>query len=117
MSDKGGSSSMVPLEEVRRRRPVDEAEVARRRDEILAESREHRLADLRKEAHLTQAELAERIGIDQPRVSRLEHADLARAEVGSLAAFAEGLGGSLELVVHLNGRAYPLPVSGLAAAP
>ena len=111
------SSRMVPYEEARRRRPVDEAAVARMRDEILSESRANRLADLRKEAKLSQVELAARIGIDQPRVSRLERGDLTRAEVGSLAAFAEGLGGTLELVIHLNGRAYPLPVSGPSPAP
>jgi hypothetical protein len=48
--------------------------------------------------------------VDQPRVSRIERGDLARTEVGSLAAYAEAMGGTLELVVHIGGRAYPLPV-------
>ncbi len=100
----------VTLEQVRTQRPTDEAAVAGRRDEILAESRANRLADLRRGARLTQEQLADRIGVDQPRVSRIERGDLARTEVGSLAAYAEAMGGTLELVVHIGGRAYPLPV-------
>lgn len=100
----------VTLEQVRKQRPTDEATVAGLRDEILAESRANRLADLRRGARLTQEQIADRIGVDQPRVSRIERGDLARTEVGSLAAYAEAMGGTLELVVHIGGRAYPLPV-------
>ena len=94
----------VTLKQMRRQRPTDEAAVAGRRDEILAESRANRLADLRRGARLTQEQLADRIGVDQPRVSRIERGDLARTEVGSLAAYAEAMGGTLELVVHISGR-------------
>jgi transcriptional regulator with XRE-family HTH domain len=100
----------VTLDQARKQRPTEEAAVAERRDEILAESRANRLADLRRGARLTQKQLADRIGVDQPRVSRIERGDLARTEVGSLAAYAEAMGGTLELVVHIGGRAYPLPV-------
>ncbi len=100
----------VALEQVRTQRPTDEVAVAGLRDEILAESRANRLADLRRGARLTQEQLADRIGVDQPRVSRIERGDLAHTEVGSLAAYAEAMGGTLELVVHIGGKAYPLPV-------
>ena len=100
----------VTLAQVRKHRPTDETTVAVLRDEILAESRTNRLADLRRGARLTQEQLADRIGVDQPRVSRIERGDLARTEVGSLAAYAEAMGGTLELVVHIGGKAYPLPV-------
>ena len=73
----------VTLEQVRTQRPTDEAAVAGRRDEILVESRANRLADLRRGARLTQEQLADRIGVDQPRVSRIERGDLARTETGS----------------------------------
>jgi len=100
----------VTLKQIRTQRPTDEVAVAGLRDEILVESRANRLADLRRGASLTQEQLADRIGVDQPRVSRIERGDLARTEVGSLAAYAEAMGGTLELVVHIGGRAYPLPV-------
>lgn len=103
-------SKTVTLDQVRKQRPTDEAAVAELRDEILEESRANRLADLRRGARLTQEQIADRIGVDQPRVSRIERGDLARTEVGSLAAYAEAMGGTLELVVHIGGKTYPLPV-------
>ena len=106
----------VTLNQIRTQRPTDEAAVAGLRDEILDESRGNRLADLRRGARLTQEQLADRIGVDQPRVSRIERGDLARTEVGSLAAYAEAMGGTLELVVHIDGRAYPLPVGATPRA-
>ena len=106
----------VTLKQMRTQRPTDEAAVAGLRDEILVESRANRLADLRRGARLTQEQLADRIGVDQPRVSRIERGDLARTEVGSLAAYAEAMGGTLELVVHIGGRAYPLPVGAAPRA-
>jgi len=108
---KTGEQEFVTLAQLRRRRPVDEKAVARERDAILAESRANRLAEVRKEARLTQQQLAERLGVDQPRISRIEHGDLSRIEVGSLAAYAEAVGGSLELVVRVDGREYPLSAS------
>lgn len=108
---KRQDNTMVPLNEIRRRRATDEQAVERLRDEILAGSRANRLADLRKQTGLTQEELAERIGVDQPRVSRMERGDLSRTEVGSLAAYAEAMGGTLELVVYVEGRAFPHPVA------
>ena len=93
----------VTLNQIRTQRPTDEAADAGLHDEILDESRGNRLADLRRGARLTQEQLAARIGVDQPRVSRIERGDLARTEVGSLAAYAEAMGGTLELVVHIDG--------------
>ena len=105
---------MVSLAELRRRRPTDESVVAALSAAILAESRSRRLADLRKEADLTQEEVAARIGVDQPRISRIERGELARTEVGSLAAYAEALGGRLELFVHIGDVAYPIETHPIA---
>ena len=103
---KNKIDQMVSLAELRRRRPTDESVVAALSAAILAESRSRRLADLRKEADLTQEEVAARIGVDQPRISRIERGELARTAVGSLAAYAEALGGRLELFVHIGDVAY-----------
>lgn len=105
---------MVSLAELRRRRPTDESVVAALSAAILAESRSRRLADLRKEADLTQEEVAARIGVDQPRISRIERGELARTEVGSLAAYAEALGGRLEIFVHIGDVAYPIEAHPIA---
>lgn len=105
---------MVSLAELRRWRPTDESVVAALSAEILARSRSRRLADLRKEADLTQEEVAARIGVDQPRISRIERGELARTEVGSLAAYAEALGGRLELFVHIGDVAYHIEAHSIA---
>ena len=53
MNDSKSTFSTVTLTQMRTQRPIDEAVVAGLRDEILAESRANRLADLRREARLT----------------------------------------------------------------
>jgi len=103
-------SSYVTLEELLAKRPGDTARIAKARNEILTESRAHRLADVRKAKHLTQEQLAERIDIDQSRVSRIENGDLSRTEVGTLVAYAQAVGGTLELVMHIGDVAIPLTV-------
>lgn len=100
--------SYVSLEELLAKRPGDASRIAQARDEMLTESRAHRLADVRKARHLTQEQLAERIDIDQSRVSRIENGDLSRTEVGTLVAYAHAVGGTLELVVRIGDVAIPL---------
>ena len=74
----------------------------------------HTLQRMRAEANLTQRELAERAGMSQPEVSRLESAGGARApELMTLARFAEVCGYELKLVAELKGggrREKPLTV-------
>lgn len=70
------------------------------------------LAELRKSQGITQAELAERLGVSQPNVAKIEAAGKAACEVGgpasgkssaaniylsTLAGYVEALGGRLEL--------------------
>ena len=102
------SKSYVTLEELLAKRPGDATRIAKARDEMLTESRAHRLADVRKAKHLTQEQLAERIDIDQSRVSRIENGDLSRTEVGTLVAYAQAVGGTLELVMRIGDVAIPL---------
>lgn len=92
----------VGLADLKKKRPVDEKRVAGIRDDILAKSRAHRLAELRKTYHLTQKDVAAELGIDQSRVSRIERGDLTHTELGTLAAFVEALGGKLEVNVRVG---------------
>ncbi|MDR7304233.1 helix-turn-helix domain-containing protein [Haloactinomyces albus] len=61
-----------------------------------------RLAQLREEAGLTQSEIAARMHISQPRVSKLEQGDLAQAEVGTIQRYVAALGGRLKLVADFD---------------
>ena len=57
---------------------------------------------LRRQAGITQAELAERLGVRQERVSAIERADPSAAEVRTLAGYVQGLGGRLVLVADFG---------------
>jgi DNA-binding XRE family transcriptional regulator len=60
------------------------------------------LAGLRARAGLTQAQVAQRLGVRQERVSALERGDLTAAEARTLAAYVAALGGRLELTAEFG---------------
>ena len=59
------------------------------------------LAEIRKRVGLTQIEVADKLGIKQPTLSRLESQD--DMYVSTLRRLIEALGGKMEIVVHLPG--------------
>ncbi len=82
------------FEELRKQIPPERrAHNRRRAQELLAELR---LREVRAACELTQAELAERLNIDQPNVSRLENR--SDVHVSTLADYVAALGGRLELL-------------------
>ena len=92
----------VQWDEIEPKLAVDADEVAKIRDEILAEARAYRLAELRPDLGLTQGDLAEQLHLSQSRVSRIERGDLDRTEVGTLKAYAEALGAELHVSVRVG---------------
>src|SRR5262245_57260217 len=61
-----------------------------------------RLAQLRQELHLSQAEVAKRMGISQPRVSQLESGDVGQMEIDTLSRYVLALGGRLNLIADFD---------------
>lgn len=61
-----------------------------------------RLGQLRQELHLSQAEVARRMGISQPRVSQLESGDVGQMEIDTLSRYVLALGGRLKLVADFD---------------
>ena len=59
------------------------------------------LAEIRKQAGLTQVDLAERLGITQPSLSKLESQD--DMQISTLRRIVEALEGELELTAKLPG--------------
>lgn len=58
------------------------------------------LAELRKSQGITQVELAERLGVSQPNIAKIESAgkrDAGAVHLSTLAGYVEALGGHLEL--------------------
>lgn len=62
--------------------PVDREHVDAHKEWMLAEVRAYRLSELREQAGLAQVQLAERIGIGQRQISKIEHGDLDNVRVG-----------------------------------
>ena len=66
--------------------------------EIMAEML---LAEIRKEAGFTQEDIAKKIGIKQPSLSKLESQD--DIQISTLQRLIQALGGQLELIAHMPG--------------
>lgn len=77
--------------------PVDRERVEAHKERMLAEVRAYRLRELREQQGLTQAELAERIGVGQRQVSKIERGDLENAKVGTIRRYLEAVGGGLAI--------------------
>jgi DNA-binding XRE family transcriptional regulator len=76
--------------------PAAVARAHARAAEIMAEMA---LAELRKHVGLTQEEVAARLGIRQPSLSKLESQD--DMQITTLSRLIEALGGKLEIIAHM----------------
>ena len=103
---------MMPVnvdEKIKKLSPAQRKKVEARAAELIAE--EMTLRDLRKARALTQARMAEQLGITQDGVSRLEkRSDLL---LSTLRKTVEAMGGSLSLIAEFPDRA-PVVLTGIA---
>jgi DNA-binding XRE family transcriptional regulator len=72
----------------------------RSREELRAEQRGYQLAQLRKGAGLTQAQVAAVMGVSQARVSQIEHGKIT--EMDAVRAYIEALGGTVDVIAHVG---------------
>jgi DNA-binding XRE family transcriptional regulator len=70
------------------------------KEQMLAEARGWRLADIRRRRGLTQAQVAERMGVGKSRVSQIERGRVSTREV--LDRYVAALGGRLSLVADFG---------------
>jgi transcriptional regulator with XRE-family HTH domain len=77
--------------------PGDREKVDAHKARMLAEMRAYRLREIRENARLTQAQLAECIGVGQRQISKIERGDLDSVRVGTIRRYIEALGGELAL--------------------
>jgi predicted XRE-type DNA-binding protein len=82
--------------------PGDEDKVGELKEQMRAEMRAHRLAEIRRARNLTQEQVAEEMGVTTSRVSQIEHGQAERAAIRGLARYVEALGGQLELVANFG---------------
>ena len=81
---------------------IDEDRLAEIGERMRAEVRACRLAEVRERHNMSQTTLAERIGVSQSRVSRLERGDLGRAGIPTIRDYVEALGGEVEIVAKFG---------------
>lgn len=86
----------------------EKAEIRAGARALIAESRAYRLAEVRRQQHRTQVEIAKSMGVTQARVSRIERGQLARSEVDTLASYVHALGGKLKIVADFGDEIYVL---------
>ncbi|MGO2632778.1 MAG: helix-turn-helix domain-containing protein [Galactobacter sp.] len=98
----------LTLEELLELRPVDHEAVEREKQRMLREIRADKLRELREEAGLTQAQLAERIGVGQRQVSKIEHGDLENTRVGTIRKYLRAVGGDISLEWVMGDQRVPL---------
>jgi predicted XRE-type DNA-binding protein len=76
---------------------LSEESIAQASSQLEDQIRAYMLAEVRKNHHVTQVEIARRLGVGQPRISQIERGNLDRAELATLRAYVEALGGHLEV--------------------
>ncbi len=91
-----------PWSEVDLEIEANEKEVQRLTRQYRAASRKALLEDLRKEKGLTQVNLAEILGVDQSRISRIEGGALDSLELRTIQDYAEALGGQVEIAIKIG---------------
>jgi hypothetical protein len=85
--------------------PADKAAIAAGMEQLRAEQRAFRLAEMRR-----------RLGITQGRVSAIEHAKPGATELRTLAAYVEALGGRLEIIADFGDQRLAFTEPGTEAA-
>jgi DNA-binding XRE family transcriptional regulator len=80
--------------------PDDRAAVEAARQRRVLEVRAEYLTEMRKKAGMTQAEVAEAMGVSQQRVSAIESGSVA--ELATLAEYIRALGGELKVIADFG---------------
>ena len=81
--------------------PESRSHIEAHKEQMLTEVRAYRLRELREQAGLTQQQLAQRIGVGQRQVSKIEHGDPG-VRLGSLLAVVRVLGLTDKLLTNLD---------------
>ena len=81
--------------------PVDPEKVEAAKASMMSRVRAHRLRELREAAGLTQEQLAQRIGVGQRQVSKIESGDLDNAKIGTVRKYLAAVNGEDNLALGI----------------
>ncbi len=84
--------------------PGEGPDIGARAADLAAQASRRTLAEARIWMGLSQAEVAERMGVRQERVSAIERGELTATEVRTLAAYVRALGGRLAVAADFAGE-------------
>ncbi|MBI1758541.1 MAG: helix-turn-helix transcriptional regulator [Actinobacteria bacterium] len=96
---KAGATAVDPRAPAERE--AGQAAAVERREAYV---RGHQLAEIRKAAGLTQAQVAEALGVSQARISKIEHGEISGIDI--VRTYVAALGGSLDVVATLGDRSW-----------
>lgn len=94
--------------ETKAKRPVSPQRAAAASHANQQEDLAFRLAELRADMRVTQAELGRTMGVSQRRVSAIEHGEVPRTEVSTIMSYVAALGGTVRIVADFGDRTYTL---------
>lgn len=81
---------------------LDEQRVANARKVMREENRAFKLAEVRKSHQVSQDQVADVMGVRQPRVSAIERGELSKTELGTLESYIGALGGKVRIVADFG---------------
>ena len=88
----------MTITELLEEHPVDREQVDPHEERMLTDIRAYRLRELREQTGLTQAQLADQIGVRQCQVSKIERGDLEEdSKIGTIRLYLEAVGGHLSI--------------------
>lgn len=86
------------------RTDLTEVGLTEARRQLLADRAAYALAEIRKQAGLTQTDVANAMGVSQNRVSVIERGEIAHTELETIRSYIEALGGHVRLVADFAGH-------------
>ena len=95
---------------------ADKAAIVAGMEQLRAEQRAFRLAEMRRRLGITQAQVAARMGITQGRVSATEHAKPGTTELRTFVAYGAALGGRLGIIADFGDQRLAFTEPGTEAA-
>jgi DNA-binding XRE family transcriptional regulator len=87
---------------------LTEADMATAKQSTEDHVRAWHLAQVRAEQDRTQEDVAQALGVKQPRISAIERGDLDSVTLATLRAYVRALGGSLRVIADFGDREYRL---------